>query len=168
MLESYLTNRSQFVKVNGFRSTLHYILYGVPQGSILGSLLFLIFINDLPDATTLFVKLFADDTFLCAQNTDFKLLESEVNIELDKVADWLLANKLTLNVKKSKFMIISRKHNIPPVSLTIKENGLEKCSSYKYLGIFLDQELNWSTHIQYVTKKSTESLWCHSQIETLC
>ena len=90
------------------------------------------------------------------------------NIELDKVADWLLANKLTLNVKKSKFMIISQKHNIPPVSLTIKENGLEKCSSYKYLGIFLDQELNWSTHIQYVTEKSTESLWCHSQIETLC
>ena len=94
LFSSYLSNRSQFVKVNGVKSSLQYILYGVPQGSILGPLLFLIFINDLPDATSLFVKLFADDTFLCAQNADFTLLETEVNNELDKVADWLLANKL--------------------------------------------------------------------------
>ena len=99
LFESYLSNRSQFVKVNGIKSSIQYILYGVPQGSILGPLLFLIFINDLPNSTNLFVKLFADDTFLCAQNADFKLLESEVNSDLDKVADWLLANKLTLNVK---------------------------------------------------------------------
>ena len=119
LFESYLTNRSHFVKVNGVRSLLQYILYGVPQGSILGPLLFLIFINDLPDATTLFVKLFADDTFLCAENADFKLLESEVNKELGKVADWLLANKLTLNIVKSNYMIISRKRTIPPLSYFI-------------------------------------------------
>ena len=78
LFKSYLSDRSQYVKVNGVKSSLLSILFGVPQGSILGPLLFLIFINDLPDTTSLYVKLFADDTFLCAQNTDFDLLESEV------------------------------------------------------------------------------------------
>lgn len=153
LFESYLSNRSQFVKVNGVKSSLRHIIFGVPQGSILGPLLFLIFINDLPDATNLFVKLFADDTFLCAQNTNFTLLENEVNTELDKVADWLSANKLTLNVKKSKYMILSRKRHIPPLSVLIKENSLEQCSSYKYLGIYIDDNLNWNSHIHYITKK---------------
>ena len=80
------------------------IEYGVPQGSILGPLLFLIFINDLPEATNFFIRLFADDTFLCAQNDNLELLENEVNFELKKVFIWLASNKLTLNIKKSKFM----------------------------------------------------------------
>ena len=153
LFQSYLTNRTQYVKVNGVKSSCQPILFGVPQGSILGPLLFLIFINDLPDATSLYVKLFADDTFLCAQNTNFTLLQSEVNTELNKVATWLLSNKLTLNISKSKFMIITRKHHVPSFSLAVKDNYLEECDSYKYLGIFIDKKLSWHTHIQYVTKK---------------
>ena len=153
LFQSYLSNRSQYVKVNGVKSSLQHILFGVPQGSILGPLLFLVFINDLPDATSLYVKLFADDTFLCAQNANFTLLQAEVNSELNKVADWLLSNKLTLNVHKSKFMIISRKHQVPSLSIGVKSINLEQCDSYKYLGIFIDKDLSWRTHIQYVTKK---------------
>ena len=63
----------------------------------------------MPEATNFFIKLYADDTFLCAQNDDFQLLQEEVNEELDKVFKWLAANKLTLNIGKSKFMITSRK-----------------------------------------------------------
>ena len=97
------------------RSSIEDILFGVPQGSILGPLLFLIFINDLPDATTLYVKLFADDTFLCTQNKNLGELESEVNHELGKVAEWLSCNKLTLNIKKSKYMLISNKKHISQI-----------------------------------------------------
>ena len=88
LLRSYLHSRSQYVKVNDTISTLIDIIYGVPQGSILGPLLFLVFINDLPDATNFYVKLFADDTFLCSQNKSLELLESDVNFELKKVYSW--------------------------------------------------------------------------------
>ena len=99
LFESYLKDRYQFVKLDNEKSTISLIEFGVPQGSILGPLLFLLFINDLPSATNLFVKLYADDTFLCAQNKDIKLLENEVNLELNKVYDCMCSNKLTLNTE---------------------------------------------------------------------
>ena len=106
---SYLTARTQFVRLGRTESSILPVDFGVPQGSILGPLLFIIFINDLPNATNLFIKLFADDTFLCAQNSDIELLETEVNRELNNVYQWLVANKLTLNTGKSKFMIVTNK-----------------------------------------------------------
>ena len=121
--KSYLGDRNQFVKLNNANSSLINILFGVPQGSILGPLLFLIFINDLPNATNLYVKLFADDTYLCAQDTNLEVLENYVNVELDKVFIWLASNKLTLNVKKSKYMMVSKKKSVP--DLCIKINGSE-------------------------------------------
>ena len=80
-------------------STLEDIDFGVPQGSILGPLLFLIFINDLPNVTIFCIKLYVDDTFLCAQNENVKALEAEVNYELDKVHILLASNRLPLNIK---------------------------------------------------------------------
>ena len=105
--KSYLSSRFQFVKVNDAESSLMKIDFGVPQVSILGPLLFLMYINDLPEGTTFFIRLFADDTFLCTQNDDLLLLQSEVNIELKKVFIWLASDKLTLNILKSKYMLIS-------------------------------------------------------------
>ena len=152
LFKSYLSSRSQYVKLNASKSSLMGIEFGVPQGSILGPLLFLLFINDLPNASKFYIKLFADDTFLCAQDKDFSNLEREVNIELDKVFVWLASNRLTLNYKKSKFMIVTNKQ-VPEMSIKINDVSLERCTSYKYLGMVMDEKLKWNFHIDYISKK---------------
>ena len=157
LFRSYLKSRSQYVKLNGSKSSLLEIEFGVPQGSILGPLLFLIFINDLPNATNLYIKLFADDTFLCAQNGKFTDLENEVNTELEKVSIWLASNKLTLNSDKSKFMLVSKKRDTPNMSIIINGAALKSCDFYKYLGVVFDKNLDWSQHIQYISKKISKA-----------
>ena len=119
----------------------------------------MIYINDLPEATNFFIKLYADDTFLCAQNDNLQLLEEEVNEELDKVYKWLVANKLSLNIGKSKFMITSRKKNSSNdhFSLKINETDLERCEQYKYLGVYFDKDLSWKPHIAYVSQKVSKA-----------
>ena len=156
--ESYLKDRYQFVKLDNEKSKISLIEYGVPQGSILGPLLFLLFINDLPNATNLFVKLYADDTFLCAQNKDLKLLEDEVNLELKKVYDWMCSNRLTLNITKSKCMIVTKKRKVEPISIKINNIDLEQCTSYKYLGVLFDKDLNWKPHIEHICNKISKSV----------
>ena len=122
-----MTSRTQFVKLGQVKSTLLPIDYGVPQGSILGPLLFIIFVNDLQNATKLFIKLFADDTFLCAQNSNLGLLEAEVNAELKKVYEWLYVNKLTLNISKSKYMLVTNKKDFRNLSICINDEPLKSC-----------------------------------------
>ena len=163
--QSYLSSRSQFVKINNVESSLMNIEFGVPQGSILGPLLFLIYINDLPEATNFFIKLFADDTFLCSQNQNLLRLENEVNHELQKVFIWLASNKLTLNIGKSKFMFFSNKKKIKH-ELCIKINGkkLEKCVTYKYLGVIFDKNLSRQPHIEYICGKISKACGALSKI----
>jgi len=164
LFQSYLDSRSQFVKINNNSSSLIDIEFGVPQGSILGPLLFLIYINDLPNATNFFIRLFADDTFLCSQNDDIKLLENEANNELQKVFSWLASNKLTLNIKKSKFMIISKRKKLQPITVKINNENLEKCDSYKYLGVFIDKDLTWKPHIDHISKKISKACGALSKL----
>ena len=82
----------------------------IPQGSVLGPLLFLLYINDLPNASNFFTKLFADDTVLTLSGNSIQELNKQVNLEIKKIYDWLVANRLTLNTGKSKFMIITKKN----------------------------------------------------------
>ena len=155
LLKSYLTGRLHYVKTNNAKSEMKVLNIGVPQGSVLGPLLFLIFINDLPNATKFSVTLFADDTFLSLESNDISHLQSEANSELKKVHEWLITNKLTLNIIKSKFMLLTNRRNVCKDSFKLKldDMDLERCSSYKYLGVFFDDKLDWSTHIKYLCEK---------------
>ena len=108
---SYLSNRSQAVVYNNHESDFKAMKCGVPQGSILGPLLFLIYINDLPSVSNLFMPiLFADDTNLFCTGKNLKDVVSQINIEIGKVYCWVKANKLSLNIDKTNFMLFTPKH----------------------------------------------------------
>ena len=109
------------------------------------------------NATNFYVKLFADDTFLCTQNKSFSALEAEVNIELEKVYSWLASNKLTLNISKSKYMLISKSRSIPSLSICLNDTQMQSCDTYKYLGVHFDKNLDWKCHIEYITTKISKS-----------
>ena len=112
LIKSYLDNRLQFTSVAGTTSNLTPITCEVPQSSTLGPLLFLLYMNDLPLVSNLNTKLFADYIVLTATNTTINTLTSTTNIELEKIDNWIKLNKLTINYKKSQFMLISKKKKI--------------------------------------------------------
>ncbi len=170
LMKSYLSNRTHVTRYDGIDSELLTLLIGVPQGSILGPLLFLVFINDLPTITKFGVKLFADDTFLSMKGSDLKTLERNANNEMKKISKWFAANKLTLNVAKSKFMIIKRQRSNEHVNFILKYNGkkMERCSSYKYLGIQLDENLNWKPHISFLCEKLSKLSGLFAKLRHCC
>jgi hypothetical protein len=177
--KNYLSNRKQFVFIEGKCSPLLDILLGVPQGSILGPLLFLIYINDLPLASSLMSSLFADDTELMSSGPDLAELTNHVNTEFQKVAQFFRAHKLALHPSKTQFLLFTsslaaREH--PPL-LYINNNDLggpqdpqkliaipnvnnsSEVPAVKFLGIYLDPLLNFKYHIEKTSKKLATALF---------
>ena len=158
---SYLTDRKQYVSFNGESSEMRSVTCGVPQGSVLGPLLFLVYINDLPNISDkLSFFLFADDTNLYYESNDLKELEKTMNKELKKLSLWLNVNRLALNVSKTNFVIFRgyRKPCDHNVTLLINKKAIEQKSYVKYLGVLIDEHLNWKEHICNVTKKISRSV----------
>ena len=162
LFKSYLSNRKQITKIGDSVSVLNLIEWGVPQGSVLGPLLFLIFINDIPLASKLNTWLFADDTVLVESAKNLSILQSKMNEQVDKVQTWLLANKLSVHyVDKSKYMLINSNSNVRVedgcFELKMANHKLDRTKTYKYLGIIVDEKLSWADHINEVCKKLSQA-----------
>ena len=154
--KSYLSNRNQYVSINGYESGLAAINCGVPQGSVLGPLLFLLYINDLNQAIK-FCKVhhFADDTNLLCLSNSIKKLSKLVNADLKHLLNWLNANKISLNVKKTEMIIFKSKQKKLEGDLKIKLCGkrLYPTESVKYLGAKIDANLTWQHHVNDLSTK---------------
>ena len=144
--KSYLSDRSQYVSVNGHTSDHLKITCGVPQGSVLGPLLFFIYINDLPNVSKLLTfYLFAGDTNIYFKSNGITNLQKILNRELKKVKKWLDANRLSLNINKTNFVIFHPPGiKIPePVIVKFGRKKIQREYCVKFLGVLLDANLSW-------------------------
>ena len=157
LIQSYLANRNQYVSLNGFDSEIKNLNIGVPQGSSLGPLLFLIYINDFRLCLNKTISgHFADDTFVMYSNKQLKTIETVVNTELKQVSKWLKLNKLSLNSDKTQLIFFhSKQHTLDYDGISIKFDNkkIVPVDNIKYLGMYIDKYLSWDFHIQQLSKK---------------
>ena len=152
---SYITNRKQYVKVGNTESSLKTITCGVPQGSTLGPLPFLLYINDLPESSKkLTFRIFADDTNIFYSSKDPEQLQRVINEELGNVLKYCVANMLSINFKKTHYMLITSPRKKVNVRLSVCD--IEQKSQIKYLGVFIDC-LRWDAQLQHVNNKITKN-----------
>ena len=158
LLKNYLENREQRVVLNGQTSDWKKINSAVPQGSVLGPLLFLIYINDLPDGITSICKIFADDTSLFSKVLDINESANNLNTDLEKITKWAHQWKMQFNPdpnKQANEVIFSRRSKIDLSYPSVKfnNNDIVTCSDQKHLGIVLDSKLNFASHVNQKIKK---------------
>jgi hypothetical protein len=155
---SYLNNRKQYVKINSSFSSVKSVDTGVPQGSVSGPVLFLLYINDLPCVSNLFSTiLFADDTTLSLSDVNYSDLITSTNTELNKVKQWTVSNRLSLNVDKTfAIMFSNRPYNPQPV--LFGNETVAQCSQGKFLGVTIDSRLTFGFHISTICKKLAKSV----------
>ena len=159
LMKSYLMDREFSVGINNVISSKKTVNIGVPQGSILGPILFLIYINDLPLVSkTLSTTLYADDTNFSLNHRNYEEMIPLLNSELAKIQEWTLANRLTINPTKTEILLFSNR-NIPPCNEQPSLNGnlINWVDSARFLGVLIDKKVNFKVHIAYVLNKISKN-----------
>ncbi len=172
--QNYLNDRKQFVEIQKTQSSLLDIMCGVPQGSILGPLLYLLYVNDIMYSCRSKILSFADDTTLFISKPDLNSLFAEVNLEINRLYNWFCANKLSLNANKTKYIVIKPPHKrcdcthmsvkIDGAELTRIDNDCDETST-KFLGIYIDDSLSWKSHIANVNSKISRAIFSIKQVK---
>ena len=168
MFASFLTNRYQYAFLENHQSNLKKNNYGVPQGSVLGPLLFNIYINDFSTSVSYTPRLFADDACLIVEDKNINDLHKKITTEITSVDKWMIANKLTLNLSKSNLILIppkSRDHraNLSLISSPFDSN-LPSVSMSKYLGLIFDNSLSFKPHINNLARKLSKAVGILSKV----
>lgn len=175
-IASYLSDRQQCVEITKmtgsekktFSSSFSFNRCGVPQGSVLGPLLFLLYINDLPNALNQKCILFADDTTLITKSKSKEELKEISNIALEKIINWLENNNLNLNIKKTKLMTFQTQQSVQSnIDIHYKNNEIDNVMTTKFLGIIIDKFCSWKPHIDSVINKLDRFVYALNRIRQL-
>jgi hypothetical protein len=163
MMQSYLTDRKQKCQLGDVVSSERHVTCGIPQGSILGPLLFLLYINDLPECLNQTTpRLFADDTNLSVAGESIEEVELAMNNDLLCVNAWLLANKLNLNASKTEFILIGSSHRLKNLTkqpnIKIDQDKIKQVHHSRLLGVEIDEKLSWNKHVENVAKMATSGI----------
>lgn len=165
---SYLENRKQFVCIGDERSPNTDINVGVPQGSTLGPLLFLLYVNDIVNVSSVFKSvLFADDTTLYVSDRNLGDRETYLNIELKKIEKWIFSNKLSVNVSKTTYMIITNRAEASDLNLSMNNNFIQRVNMHRFLGVVIDEHLNFMHHVDALCGKLSRSLGVMRRISSI-
>jgi hypothetical protein len=161
VVKSYLSNRSQYTKTGAVKSTINKITCGVPQGSVLGPLFFLVYVNDMQNCTSAKLRLFADDTNIFISEKNPLALKHKMEQCMKSINTWLNANKLLLSPSKTNFSIFMPANmQIPACLNSINVNGMtiKRTTTCRYLGILLDDRLKFNDHITQLSKELVKTI----------
>ena len=173
--KSYISQRKQKAFVAGHYSPEGSCKIGVPQGPVLGPVLFSIYINDLPvsiSSTEVDCDMFADDSSLSASGNDIAAINAKLQPSIQEVTEWCSANAMLLNPEKTKSMVVAtrQKHQrgLPPLCLMLNSQVIEQVSQHRHLGVILDDQLKWQVHINSITNAVAKNFYLLSRLKHLC